>query len=1091
MTDAPSGNGSPADDSDQPYEPSGLRRSSFTPPPADAPLPSFADDTDVTPPSFRFTGSMPVVPDAVAEETVQRVVPPTAASGESGSAEPVAAPPALTFPPPVAVEPSTSLPAPIFPPPVVAEATPEPAVPAAESAVPAPGSAAPEPEIADLPPAALGDDLRRDLTESLGEDLGEVSTLDAIARLELELERRGVASGPISIIAPTPVPPVEDVLSALPPVALPPVDPPRVDPVAEPGLAPGAIPAWEPPPADAGAGVASFVDAPPPVAGSEAVGIPAPIDDAAGYEFPGPTPDAGEHGAGETGAGEPDAGEPHAGGDAAFEDAAPEGAAPPVTGFETSIPTWSPPGDAAPDAGPVAAPAAAPEPVPAAPEPAPVPAAEPAPGPESPITRRNLPDPFAVAQAPAPTPPALVEPPPFPAALSDEEPVPAAGDVPADRADDIPPPTDETSPASAPLVADPAAPASLASFPPPLGIVAADLPPVDPATGQFLLPTPAVDGLAAPSAEPGLLLPPLAVDPEAPAPAPGPLSFEQLLRDPTAALDREFGDDDVVDDVDSVFGTGAIPIAADGVVAPLAPPSQPIPIQRLDDDELALGLERRTPPVLEVETTGPEPTPLDQRAGRSARLFWLWFAPNSSILSLALGAVLFTQGMSLRQSIIAALAGVAVSFLPLGLGTLAGKWSGQPTMIVSRASFGTGGNVVPAVLSLVSRVFWGATLLWLFAAGTGHVLVFAGLDADLGALPWSLIALVVGLGVTVLVGVFGYSFVARVQLVLSIVSAIVIVGAAVLTYGHLDVARALETRDGSWLLVLGGAVTVFSLVGLAWVHSAGDLARYQRPESYGGAPMLWATFGATLPPFLLIAWGAMLAASDPTLAAALASDPLAAVASLLPGWYPLPLILAAGLGLLSGAIITVYSGGFALQAIGVRARRGVATLIAALLVAIAAVVLLLVVDDATALLTDLTTTIAVPVAAWAGIFAAETMIRTRTFDTRSLLAPGGVYPAVRWVNLVALVLVTVIGFGLSSGTLPWLSWQGFLFPLLGVPAADPIATTDIGVFVALLLGLLVPLVAGVPAIRRQERAMDGADDELAGADDAAEPQPGS
>ena len=51
--------------------------------------------------------------------------------------------------------------------------------------------------------------------------------------------------------------------------------------------------------------------------------------------------------------------------------------------------------------------------------------------------------------------------------------------------------------------------------------------------------------------------------------------------------------------------------------------------------------------------------------------------------------------MSLRQAIVAILAGVALSFLPLGLGTLAGKWSGQPTMVVSRATFGHVGNILP------------------------------------------------------------------------------------------------------------------------------------------------------------------------------------------------------------------------------------------------------------------------------------------------------------------------------------------------------------------------------------------------------------
>ncbi len=84
-------------------------------------------------------------------------------------------------------------------------------------------------------------------------------------------------------------------------------------------------------------------------------------------------------------------------------------------------------------------------------------------------------------------------------------------------------------------------------------------------------------------------------------------------------------------------------------------------------------------------------------------MFWLWFAANSSFVMIAVGATLFGLGMSLRQTLVAIVAGVALSALPLGLGTLAGKWSAQPTMVVSRASFGLAGNIVPVVSPRTSR----------------------------------------------------------------------------------------------------------------------------------------------------------------------------------------------------------------------------------------------------------------------------------------------------------------------------------------------------------------------------------------------------
>jgi purine-cytosine permease-like protein len=470
-----------------------------------------------------------------------------------------------------------------------------------------------------------------------------------------------------------------------------------------------------------------------------------------------------------------------------------------------------------------------------------------------------------------------------------------------------------------------------------------------------------------------------------------------------------------------------------------------------------------------VENAGPEPTELDLRAGRAARLFWLWFAVNASVVSVGIGAVLFGTGISLRQAIVATLTGVALSFLPLGLGTLAGKWSGQPTMIVSRATFGHAGNILPAVLGVLTRVFWGAVLLWVLATAAGRLLVFAGLDAGLGEVAWTYVVLGVGALLALLIAVFGYGFVALLQLIATIVSGVLIVGLIVITYPRIDLGAALATGDGAWTLVLGGAIVVFSFVGLAWVQSSSDLARYQRPASSGAQSMLWASLGATLPPFVLIVWGALLAASDPSIAAELAESPLHAIARMLPLWYPAPVLAAAGLGLLSSVVLAMYSGGFAIQSLGVRARRNVTTVVSGVLIAALAAALVLLSADAFDIAHDLATTIAVPVAAWAGIFSAEMMIRTRRFDSPSLLTPGGVYPQVRIVNLIGLVLITAASYGLTQASFPGLTWQGYLFPLFGIPLEDPFARSDIGVVIALLLGIILALAGSIPAIRRQER----------------------
>jgi purine-cytosine permease-like protein len=494
---------------------------------------------------------------------------------------------------------------------------------------------------------------------------------------------------------------------------------------------------------------------------------------------------------------------------------------------------------------------------------------------------------------------------------------------------------------------------------------------------------------------------------------------------------------------------------------------EPLPSDSASELEIAGDAPGRQP-IFGLEGSGTEPTPLEQRIGRSTRLFWLWFATNSSVLSVAFGGALFSLGMSLRQTIVSVFLGVAISFLPLGLGTLGGKWSGQPTMVISRAAFGLVGNVVPAILAVVVRLFWGAVLLWMIAASTARILTDSKLGGPFTEMQLTILAMAVGFVIALVVAFLGYGLFARIQLILTIVSSILLVGVVALTWSSVSISNALTVGDGPWILVVTGVVLVFSFIGLAWATSSADLARYQRPGTSGATSMLFASFGATLPAFLLIAYGSLLAASDPATARGLVTSPLDTIGHMLPGWYAVPLIAAVVLSLLSGVILSIYSGGFAIQSAGLRVRRSWATVLVGAVLFAAALTMTLTLNDVVPVFRDFATTLAVPIAAWAGIFAAEMMVRRRRFDSDSLLRRGGAYPTVNWVNLVMLIVASVIGLGLTTATVGGLGWEGYLFTAFGIPLKGEFAGTDLGVLVALLLGLLTPLVAGIPTIRQQE-----------------------
>jgi len=611
--------------------------------------------------------------------------------------------------------------------------------------------------------------------------------------------------------------------------------------------------------------------------------------------------------------------------------------------------------------------------------------------------------------------------------------------------------------------------------PPPLVEPPASVEPLDAST---LTPPPLADPDPSLAVDPSTLPPPvgapaMAAPPDfADAPPPvvaatplAPPAFDALVVGPPV-IDPEV---DGIDDLDRADVASPIPVDDSGVAD--VPPAPVAVATAAAAAAVADGTEPRIadPEPFVVEKSSLEPTPVELRAGHAARMFWLWFAANSSFVMVAVGATLFGLGMSLRQTLVAIVAGVALSALPLGLGTLAGKWSAQPTMIVSRASFGLVGNAVPAVLAILGRALWGGVMLWLLAVSTA-ALVGGGGSAAI-ALP-AVLALAGGAVLAGVVAIVGFGLLYRVQRVLGILSTLLLAITVFLTAGHVDIAAALTARDGSWVLAIGGTVVVFSVVGLAWAQSSSDLARYQRTGGSGAANMLWASFGVIVPTLLILAWGALLAASDTTFAAELAERPLTAIMGIVPSWFVLPLLAVTAFGLLSGAILTIYSGGLAVASSGVRLSRPLATLVAAVLVAIVGFALLALGADTRSVVQDVATTVAVPVAAWAGIFASEMMIRLRRFHAPSLLAQGGVYPAVRWVNLVGLIAITVVGLGFTSAQLAGLDWQGYLFRAFGTASDDPWLSSDVGVLVALLLGLILPLVAGIPAIRRQEQTLE-------------------
>jgi len=135
---------------------------------------------------------------------------------------------------------------------------------------------------------------------------------------------------------------------------------------------------------------------------------------------------------------------------------------------------------------------------------------------------------------------------------------------------------------------------------------------------------------------------------------------------------------------------------------------------------------------LNLELNGTNVISESERAGKASSLFWPWCGANVSLLALSYGSFFLGFGISFWQATAAAFIGTILSFLLVGFSSLAGKRSNAPTMVLSRATFGIKGNIVPGFLSYLIFVGWETVLVSLATLATGTILVRLGdIDRDL------------------------------------------------------------------------------------------------------------------------------------------------------------------------------------------------------------------------------------------------------------------------------------------------------------------------------------------------------------------------
>jgi nucleobase:cation symporter-1, NCS1 family len=470
---------------------------------------------------------------------------------------------------------------------------------------------------------------------------------------------------------------------------------------------------------------------------------------------------------------------------------------------------------------------------------------------------------------------------------------------------------------------------------------------------------------------------------------------------------------------------------------------------------------------MNLELNGTNVIDESERGGKASSLFWPWCGANVSLLALSYGSFFLGFGISFWQATIAAILGTVLSFLLVGVSSLAGKKSNAPTMVLTRAAFGVKGSLIPGGLSYLLFVGWEIVLVSLATLATGTVFIRLGnLDRDLAML----IGFLIAIGLTISAGVLGFSTIMKIQKFITITTLIMTSVYIALTFSKVHWSAISSMQPGTAQAFIGATIFGVTGIGLGWVNAAADYSRYLPRSTSSAAVVSWTVFGASIVPIILVTYGAALSGSSQELSDAIAVDPIGALTTILPTWFLVLFALVVILGLVGGAILDLYSSGLTLISIGLPVKRHIAASFDAFLMLLGVIYFVWIADDFFYPLQGFLITLGVPIATWSAIFVTDVLLR-KSYDEDDMYRLDGRYGSWNKKSISIMAVGTFIGWGFVTNTFAgWLSWQGYLLPLIG-GKEGPWAYSNVGVVIALFIGFTGHILLSGRNIRAQDKVL--------------------
>ncbi|QCX79339.1 Permease for cytosine/purines, uracil, thiamine, allantoin [Streptomyces sp. YIM 121038] len=324
-----------------------------------------------------------------------------------------------------------------------------------------------------------------------------------------------------------------------------------------------------------------------------------------------------------------------------------------------------------------------------------------------------------------------------------------------------------------------------------------------------------------------------------------------------------------------------------------------------------------------IEQRGVDTVPEEERTSGPRDVATILLGSNLCLGVVVFGWLPVSFGLTWWQSVTAVVAGTLVGTAltaPLALVSLR---TGTNLSTSSGAQFGVRGRLVGSVVGLLLSLGYTALTLWIggdVLVGTLHRL--CGLPT--GGLTYTVVYALLA-AATVGGAVYGYQVLLRLSRVLAVgMTALLALGVAAYAPDFTTAAvpgaggYALGSLWPTWTLALVAA----GLSGpIAFITLLGDYTRYVSPARHSSGAVLRATCLGLVAGLLV----PQLFGTFTAYAARAALDYAGPLVAAAPGWYLVPLPLAASAGSVGNAGLMLYSMGLDLDAIVPRASRARAT----------------------------------------------------------------------------------------------------------------------------------------------------------------------